>query len=79
MAGFAAFSTYMVCDDDIKRYKACDIGLGYDFHVKYPTYRGTYLCNIMEYEIRVDEQIMKRSCRSSKRAGMTDTSLHCGI
>lgn len=60
MADFTAFNAYMVCKDDLKRFKAGDIGLGYDFHVKYPTYRGAYLCNILELEIQVDDKVIPK-------------------
>ena len=51
---FTAFNAYMVCKDDLTRYEAAGINLGYEFHVKYPTYRGAYLCNIEELVITVD-------------------------
>lgn len=55
---FTAFNAYMVSKDNIKRYEAKGIDLGYEFFVKYPTYRGAYLCNILELEFRVDDEII---------------------
>jgi hypothetical protein len=61
---FTAFNAYMVCTDDLKRYEAAGIDLGYEFHVKYPTYRGAYLCNIEELKITVDgKEIPKEAIR----------------
>lgn len=58
MADFTAFNEYMVCDDDLKKFDAAGIALGYEFHVKYPTYRGAYLCNVMELEFLVDDVVV---------------------
>lgn len=51
---FTAFNAYMISTNDINRYEAQGIGLGYEFYAKYPTYRGAYLCNILELEFQVD-------------------------
>ena len=40
---FTAFNERMVCEDKIKRYEAEGIPLGYEFKMRYPTYRGS-LC-----------------------------------
>ncbi|MCU6763436.1 Uncharacterised protein [uncultured Roseburia sp.] len=55
---FTAFNEYMVCEDDLKIYEAKGIPLGYDFCVKYPTYRGAYLCNIENLEVMIDGKII---------------------
>ena len=52
---FAAFNEYMICEDPIREYKAAGISLGYEFAVRYPTYRGAYICNIMEMDAAVDD------------------------
>ena len=51
---FAAYNARMICDDDITRYKAGDVALGYEFKVTYPTYRGCYLSNIQEFQVWVN-------------------------
>lgn len=58
MADFTAFNAYMVSKDNLKRFEADGIKLGYDFYAKYPTYRGAYLCNILELEFQVDDQVI---------------------
>lgn len=58
MADFTAFNAYMVSDDNLKRFEAKGIKLGYEFYVKYPTYRGAYLCNILDLEIQVDDTLI---------------------
>ena len=41
---FTAFNERMVCEDKIRRYEADGIPLGYEFKLRYPTYRGAYVC-----------------------------------
>ena len=55
---FTAFSEYMVCKDDIKKCKVANVNYGYEFQVRYPTYRGTYLCNIEELIVKVDGKVI---------------------
>ena len=51
---FQAFSVRMITDDKIKRYTADGVPMAYDFKMRYPTYRGTYLCNIEELIVHFD-------------------------
>ena len=57
---FTAFNEYMVCDDDLKVYEADGIYLGFEFCIKYPTYRGAYLCNIESLEFQIDGQMIAK-------------------
>lgn len=62
--GFSELGRYMVCDDEIEVVKAGDIVLGYDFKCIYPSYRGAYLCNILELKAFVDgKEIPQRNLR----------------
>lgn len=61
---FTAFNERMICDDDIRPYKVDDIDLGYDFYLRYPTYRGAYVCNIEQLDVTVDgKKIDKKNMR----------------
>lgn len=51
---FTAFNERMVCEDSIRRYEAEGIPLGYEFKMRYPTYRGAYVCNVEELNVTVD-------------------------
>ena len=51
---FTAFNERMVCEDKIRRYEADGIPLGYEFKLRYPTYRGAYVCNVEEMNVTVD-------------------------
>ncbi len=51
---FQAFAKYMLCDDDMAYYGVNSIRLGYDMKLTFPTYRGTFLCNVLNLEVYVD-------------------------
>lgn len=62
--GFSELGRYMVCEDDIETVRSGDIILGYDFKCRYPSYRGAYLCNILELRAFIDgEEIPQRNIR----------------
>lgn len=52
--GFRAFSERMITDDSIKLYGVGKEILGYEFNLRYPTYRGAWLSNIEKLEVEVD-------------------------
>lgn len=51
---FTAFNVRLIADRNIKRIDAEGIPLGYEFGLRYPTYRGAYVCNVEELRITVD-------------------------
>jgi hypothetical protein len=51
---FTAFNARMITDDKIKFYGVDKIKLGYEFQLRYPTYRGAYICNIEKLVVEVD-------------------------
>ena len=55
---FQAFSARMITDDKIRRDTAGGVPMGYEFKLRYPTYRGTYLCNIQELTVVVDGNVI---------------------
>lgn len=54
---FQAFATYMLCEDDMSYYGVDDIRLGYEMKITFPTYRGTFLCNVTELQVYIDGQL----------------------
>ncbi|MBO5998738.1 MAG: hypothetical protein J6P87_03535 [Lachnospiraceae bacterium] len=51
---FQAFNKILIEDQNILPYKAGDVTVGYEFRIRYPSYRGTYLSCIEKLEISVD-------------------------
>jgi hypothetical protein len=51
---FTAFNERMITDDGIRKYGVDDDILGYEFMLRYPTYRGTWVCNIEKLAVKVD-------------------------
>ncbi|MGB8455500.1 MAG: DUF6379 domain-containing protein [Anaerocolumna sp.] len=58
MAGFQAFADYIICEKSIKNVSVNGETVGYDFEIKYPSYRGTYVSCIEKLEISVDGVII---------------------
>ena len=56
MAGFQAFADYIICEKNIRNVVVNGAAVGYEFEIKYPSYRGTYLSCIEKLEIDVDGQ-----------------------
>jgi hypothetical protein len=51
---FYAFNERMITNDNIRPYGVDKEVLGYEFVLRYPTYRGTWVCNIEKLTIEVD-------------------------
>lgn len=51
---FQAFDELLVCDESIKNLEVNKIKVGYEFKVRYPSYRGTFLSCIEAVELWVD-------------------------
>ncbi|HHV11514.1 MAG TPA: hypothetical protein GXX75_14680 [Clostridiales bacterium] len=54
MAGFQAFADYIICEKPIENVVVNGQAVGYEFEIKYPSYRGTYVSCIEKLEIAVD-------------------------
>ena len=59
--GFRAFSERMITDDSIKLFGAGREVLGYEFNLRYPSYRGAWLSNIEKLEVEVDGESVSPS------------------
>ena len=51
---FQAYNKIFICNDAIKNTTVEDVVIGYEFKVKYPSYRGTFLSCIEDLSFRVD-------------------------
>lgn len=54
MAGFQAFADYIICEQKIKNVVVNKEEVGYEFDIKYPSYRGTYVSCIEKLEVAID-------------------------
>ncbi len=54
MAGFQAFADYIICEKQIENVVVNNQAVGYEFEIKYPSYRGTYVSCIEKLEVTVD-------------------------
>lgn len=51
---FQAYNKILICDDDLKNRYVEDVLIGYEFKIKYPSYRGTFLSCIEALEFKMD-------------------------
>lgn len=51
---FQAYNRILICPDPIAPYMAEDTVLGYRFHIRYPSYRGTFLSCIEDLRFYLD-------------------------
>lgn len=54
MAGFQAFADYIICEKPIVNVEVNNQAIGYEFEIKYPSYRGTYVSCIENLIVTVD-------------------------
>ncbi len=51
---FQAYNKILICKDNIKNTVVDDIVIGYEFKIKYPSYRGAFLSCIEDLYFEVD-------------------------
>lgn len=51
---FQAYNNILICDDPIENIVDEDVTVGYEFHIKYPSYRGAYLSCIEDLKFEID-------------------------
>lgn len=51
---FQAYNKILICKDDIRNVTVEDTVIGYEFNIKYPSYRGAFLSCIEELKFRLD-------------------------
>lgn len=58
---FQAYNKILICKDDIENVVVEGINIGYEFKIKYPSYRGAFLSCIEDLSFKVDgEEIDKK-------------------
>lgn len=59
---FQAYNKILICKDSIKNITVEDIVIGYEFKIKYPSYRGAFLSCIEDLRFKIDgKEIPKES------------------
>ncbi len=58
---FQAYNKIMICKDDIKNIVVGDCVIGYEFKIKYPSYRGTFLSCIEALTFKMDGEEIPKS------------------
>ena len=53
---FQAYNKILICKDTIKNVEVDGVVIGYEFKIKYPSYRGTFLSCIEDLKFIVDEE-----------------------
>lgn len=57
---FQAYNKILICKDDIENVVVEGVTIGYQFKIKYPSYRGAFLSCIEELKFKIDgEEIPK--------------------
>ncbi len=51
---FVAYNEIMICDKPIKNEIVNGVTTGYEFEIRYPSYRGCYVSNIEELKFEID-------------------------
>lgn len=51
---FVAYNEIMICDKPIKNEIVNGVITGYEFEIRYPSYRGCYVSNIEELKFEID-------------------------
>lgn len=57
---FQAYNKILICKDNIKNVVVGDVTIGYEFKIKYPSYRGAFLSCIEELNFEMDSQEINR-------------------
>ena len=58
---FQAYNNILICDNAIRNVDAEGVIIGYEFDIKYPSYRGVYLSCIEELKFSVDQELVDPS------------------
>jgi len=53
---FQAYNKILIEEQTVTNYVVEGVILGYEFKIRYPSYRGTYLSCIEKLEIKIDEE-----------------------
>ena len=53
---FQAYNKILICKDDITNVVVEGITIGYEFKIKYPSYRGAFLSCIEDLKFKIDDE-----------------------
>ncbi|MEX1377221.1 MAG: DUF6379 domain-containing protein [Eubacteriales bacterium] len=57
---FQAYNKILITDKEISNVEVGDVVVGYEFKIKYPSYRGTFLSCIEELRFEVDGELISK-------------------
>lgn len=66
---FQAYNKILICKDNIKNVLVGDVTVGYEFKIKYPSYRGAFLSCIEDLKFEMDGEPIPASQISFKLNG----------
>lgn len=58
---FQAYNKILICKDDIENVVAGEVTIGYEFHIKYPSYRGAFLSCIEALSFKMDGESIDKN------------------
>lgn len=58
---FQSYNNILICDDPIKNVDVEGAKVGYEFNIKYPSYRGVYLSCIEDLKFKIDHEFVDPS------------------
>lgn len=58
---FQCYNKILICDQTIKNFEVEGITIGYQFQIRYPSYRGTFLSCIEKLEFTMDGEMIDQS------------------
>lgn len=53
---FQAYNKIFLCKEEIRNVEVEGIVIGYEFKIKYPSYRGTFLSCVEKLKFKIDEE-----------------------
>ena len=62
---FVAYNEILICRKPIRNYVVAGVTVGYEFQIKYPSYRGCYLSCIEDLFLKWTENVWTRSIHFS--------------
>lgn len=58
---FQAYNKILICKDPIENVVVDDVTVGYEFKIKYPSYRGAFLSCIEDLKFKMDGETIQKS------------------
>ena len=58
---FQSYNNILICDDPIRNVDVEGVKVGYEFNIKYPSYRGAYLSCIEDLKFQIDGETVNPS------------------